>query len=218
MITRGIVLNPRMYRGAATPPSTTLEDKSRYHNNGTITAATWTQLKSGLWVLSFNGTTAYVAVMDNGGLNIISRPLSIIAWVKPDADATSGYIICRNTDAEANIQYAVLWSTTTVDLYLEGASKSSSANAAAPVSVWSCIGATWSAAGVPQMYVNGVASGAAGAGFTDALTGRTTISIGRRVDAGYFKGLMLPPRVMPVEWSASDWWKAFNSERSLFGI
>ena len=68
------------------------------------------------------------------------------------------------------------------------------------------------------MYVNGVASGSAGASFTSALTSKVSIAIGRRFSTTYFKGDGALWRVLPVAWSAADWLKAYQMERVLFGV
>ncbi len=53
MLNREIAFRARTYRGETTPPAATLEDETRYGNNGTIAGATWERLPSGLWVNSF---------------------------------------------------------------------------------------------------------------------------------------------------------------------
>jgi hypothetical protein len=68
-----------------------------------------------------------------------------------------------------------------------------------------------------QGYINGAASGSSVSN-TAALTGRTTISIGRRVDGAYYKGDMALWRILPVAWSAADWSRTFTAERRLFGV
>ena len=56
----GLVLDVARQRGGAQPGVVTLLDHSRYGNNGVMTDVTWIQLPSGLWVMSFNGTTSVV--------------------------------------------------------------------------------------------------------------------------------------------------------------
>ncbi len=222
MLSRGCVLNMAPYRGVVSPSTVTWHDASRYHNDGTLTNVTWTRLPSGLWVAGFNGTTSFINVADNGGLNITARPLTIAVWVKPASDAVTCYFFCRNTDAIANIQYAVLWDLTAplmVNCRLEGVTRASSGSNSVPVSSWTLCGFTWSAAGVPQCYVNGAASGSAGASFTSTLTSRANINVGCRATAtSFFKGDMWGWRILPVEWSVADWSRTFSSERRLFGI
>jgi len=55
-----------------------VHDLSKYHNNGTITGATWTQLPSGIWVLSFDGVDDYVEVPNHNALKLAR---AFVAWV-----------------------------------------------------------------------------------------------------------------------------------------
>jgi hypothetical protein len=202
------------------PTPTSLVDKSGSGNHGTFTGITLVQLASGLWTYQFNGSTSYINVSDTLGLNITARPLTIAAWVKPAADVATSYFVCRNLDSAANVQYGVYYSSTGLPLRirLENADVCYGDTGSITLGAWQLIGFTWSAAGVPQCYVNGIANGAAGAAVTSALTARANISIGRRADSGYFKGDMALMSVLPVEWTAADWLKAYNFERKFFGV
>ena len=89
MKTTGCVLSPREYRTILEPPAS-LEDTSRYGNDGVFTGAgepDWAQLPSGLWVLDFDGINDIVTIGD-----CVANIQTFIAWIKPD-DITTRSII-----------------------------------------------------------------------------------------------------------------------------
>ena len=63
-------------------------DFSKYHNNGTIYGPTWTQLSSGLWVMSFDGTDDYVEVPHSSSLDVADLTVSL--WVRYGGEGTAG--------------------------------------------------------------------------------------------------------------------------------
>jgi hypothetical protein len=75
----GLVLEFLMSEGAGT----TLYDTSRMSppNNGSIVGATWQQLATGKWVLSFDGADDKVTVPDSVSLDSITSEITILAWV-----------------------------------------------------------------------------------------------------------------------------------------
>jgi len=79
--TSGIVLDVARQRGGATPSIVTLHDDSRFHNDGAMSNVTWTQLPSGLWVMSFNGTTSLVDCGSDPSFNM-ENTLTAEAWVR----------------------------------------------------------------------------------------------------------------------------------------
>lgn len=78
------------------PAATPWYDLSRYKNNGAVTAATWVQLPSGLWAMSFDGATTYTTHVDTGfpagGLD-----RTLLAWVKRGATAATDRIFGYGT-------------------------------------------------------------------------------------------------------------------------
>lgn len=80
-IIKDCVLDIASQYGGAMPGLVTTYDNSRYHNNGTLTAATWTQARpGGLWVLNYDGANTRLAcgtdvsianIWDGGGTALV---------------------------------------------------------------------------------------------------------------------------------------------------
>jgi len=64
-----------------------IRDISQYHNNGTITGATWTMLGSGLWVLSFDGTDDRIDLSSHIANFSALTDGMIEMWVNPTTGA-----------------------------------------------------------------------------------------------------------------------------------
>jgi len=70
-----------------------VHDLSKYHNNGTITGATWTQLPSGIWVLSFDGVDDY--------------GYSILVYINVKEQQLPGRSFPRYQDAQHSVMHMV---------------------------------------------------------------------------------------------------------------
>lgn len=167
----------------------TVYDYSGNENLGACTGCTLAEGKFGQ-ALSFNGTTDFCAIADIAGLNILNPPMSVFAWVYPNADHT-GYILARNLSASTDMQYALYFNNaaTQIQAYLEGAVRTSSLSGSVPLNTWSFVGFTWAADGTVQCYVNGVASGSSVV-FAGPLTTRPYVRVGARYNGVFFGGLI----------------------------
>jgi hypothetical protein len=77
--TTGCVLDVASPVGSVAPGVVTLLDRSRMKNNGTtMTAITWSQLPSKLWVMVLNGATSKVAFAAS-----LCKVQTFVAWVYP---------------------------------------------------------------------------------------------------------------------------------------
>lgn len=84
MKAKGILFEARQYRGTVTPPAT-LEDTSRWGNDGVFTnAPTWTKLPSRLWYLDFVAATSQLVTIGD-----IGEAKSIAFWVNLDSTTES---------------------------------------------------------------------------------------------------------------------------------
>ncbi|RLC33768.1 MAG: hypothetical protein DRZ76_03910 [Candidatus Nealsonbacteria bacterium] len=129
-------------------------DFSKYHNNGTIAGATWTQLSSGLWVLSFDGVDDYV----DCGTSLVLNPttaITIEAWVKAATVTTShqnvvskhgadeAFILRNNTDQKWSF---MLYDTSWADVV---------ADETATAGQWYHLVGTWATGQPMLLFVNG---------------------------------------------------------------
>jgi len=103
MKSTGLVLKARSYIGSATPPAS-LEDESRFGNDGTfaagVAAPSWIQLPSGLWVLSFDGSDDYLTCGHSVSLHF-TEAFTLEAWVKSVTAATC-YVMSKGWDLEGS--------------------------------------------------------------------------------------------------------------------
>ena len=85
MKTKGILFEARQYRGATTPPAT-LEDVSRWGNDGVFTnAPTWTRLlPSGIWHLDFVAASSQLVTIGD-----IGKARTLVFWVNLDSTSES---------------------------------------------------------------------------------------------------------------------------------
>ncbi len=86
---RGLVLDPREFRGVSTPPDS-LKDESRYGNDGVHTDITWVRLPSGVWARGFNGSTSVINLGDRASLTFTSGPFSFFCWFRTSNVAPVG--------------------------------------------------------------------------------------------------------------------------------
>ncbi len=79
MIINENVLDVASQYGGAAPGLVTTYDKSRYHNDGTLSIVTWTQLGNGLWVMDFDGNSSYVDCGNDISL-YLGYTLTVLVW------------------------------------------------------------------------------------------------------------------------------------------
>lgn len=91
MKTRGLVLDSRRYRGTVTPPDS-LEDTSRFGNDGVISNGTWVRLSSGLWVQSFTAAPFSIVDIPYDASIALDDNFTYLGWFKfpTGAPATRG--------------------------------------------------------------------------------------------------------------------------------
>jgi hypothetical protein len=76
-LTRGLVFSSEVSTGVMPDIATTL-DRSRWKNNGTNTAITYSQLPSGLYVHNFDGAPSKIVLAKTLG-----KVQSVLFWIKP---------------------------------------------------------------------------------------------------------------------------------------
>ena len=84
MKNRAILFEARRYRGETSPPAT-LEDTSRYRNDGVFTnAPTWTALPSRAWYIDFVAATSQLITVGD-----IGSARTLLFWVNLDSASES---------------------------------------------------------------------------------------------------------------------------------
>lgn len=82
------------------PAATPWIDRSRYENNGTVTGATWAQLPSGLWVMSFDGINDIVSIPNHVSLNTVNGTWE--CWFNYTNVAANVRLIDKDTPGNAD--------------------------------------------------------------------------------------------------------------------
>ena len=220
MLNKGIVLDPKVYRGEIEPPDA-LEDESRYGNDGVHTNITWVRLPSGLWVRSFNGATSKV---EGNGLNAIAN-LTLMAWVNPGelpaTSANGGSFVLMNGGVERKCFGFGIGSGAGAD--------GSKLTALIDTLAWVDSGYTFGSIDTWYhivclrnsttliFYVNGVVQ--AGTSVVVPLTGALTYTIGDHGAISYpLEGLVAFPHIYNYALSADQINTIFAAERTLFGV
>ena len=218
---KGLVLDPRVYRGETTPPAVVFEDASRFGNNGTITGATWTQLPSGLWYLNFNGSNQDVDLGKAVSLSLLET-LSIEFWA--EGSLGSDAFISNLANPPTRSQYGLI-SSTGNRLRWQSFSAAGEDDfdglGSARGQGWVHTVVTLAATDL-NYYLNGVDQ-AIGITVTRQCTEaeRGNTYLGRQGDwggAGDYRGNLALMRIYDYALSAADIFAHYQAERSLFGV
>jgi len=175
------------------PPTTVVEDISRWKNDGSMTNGKpdLVRLASGLWVWSFNGSDAVIDVGDVTGGGNTRAIKSALCWIYPDDNTTrsimdlDGGTHSLELDGSGDLT-ATGWSTPT--RYVNAAVAN-----AVTVSVWSFIAVT-----------------------TATAFDASDFDIGK--EASYFDGYITIVRLYEEQLSASLIMQTFQKERHYFGV
>ena len=199
----------------------TITDYSGQGVTGTLTGTTWTNLGTGLWVLSYDG-------VDDGIItNLTAFPttaFTLLAWVK-GTGAFNGYVFGRLNSswaAGSNGDVGYPMSTTSMGLYGKwgGVERDYQTTIASTAGVWYLVGGTWDGATVTN-YRNGAAIGTPAAEAWAFNASSLALYIGRRQLDGSkapFAGDIALPRVWNTALSGSEINRIYNTERWLFGV
>ena len=187
----------------------TASDVSGFANNGTLSAATWTaQGKLGAG-LSFNGTSAQLAVADSASLDLTSA-MTLEAWVN-SSTASTGWrsILAKNTD-----RFYLMASSDPQGMPAVGGTFGAGnlnvlGTQVLPVGAWAHVAATFDGASL-RLYVNG--SSVANTARSGALTASTqNLLIGNDFYGEYFQGVLDEIRIYNRALSAPEIQADMNS-------
>ena len=217
----GIVLDVARQRGGAEPSTTTLYDRSRYGNNGTMANVTWLQLASGLWVPVFNGTTSQIPLTADKSLHQTDN-FTVECWFNLSSSVSAVGTILATGTFNADGWSFFYWHATP-RIYLD------TNQAAASQSTWATFAAydTWThlvvTLVVPNalIYLNGVdVTGAAGAHIAPLQNLTKTVNMGGNTlgTGERFYGDISMLRLYAYALNPAQIRARFTATRSLFGV
>ena len=208
----------------------TIQDRSPYGNNGTITGATWTRLPSGLWVLQFDGTDDYVKVLDHSSLDIINT-LTLEAWIKRDVIGAYHGIIAKYSTGGTQNSFLLAISDgnkpnfrVSKDGAYSGATITSLFGATNLLAnIWYHVVATYQyvadGTSIMKLYLNGVEDGTTSVAVGPIFVTTTDVYLGAySVPDIFLDGLIGLPRIDNSTLNALGITNHYNQERHLFGV
>jgi len=212
---RDIVFEGEKFWGPGVSPPLSLPDVSRWGNNGVFTNVIWVRQPSGLWAMSFNGTTSLVDCGNDASLlNFSAR--SVLAWVKPTAALAAGFILDSGYWT-GNGSHMFITATGVLVVTMQNAGEDSNlAGETLTVSTWAQVGLTWDGTTLKSVY-NGVVN-VATTPHAGAITSGANLIIGRRADdaSEYWKGFIALSRIYNCFLSASQTRQRDEVKRPLF--
>jgi hypothetical protein len=153
---------------------TTSGNQPRIVNDGVVDVDV-----SGKPTIKFNGSSSVLSIPNNSALDITAQPLMLnVVLISGEQDGR--YVLTRNNDNSATIQYGIQYITSgkRYNLHLEGAVRQNTALDAFPTLTQKIYTGVFDN-GVQQGYTNGEVSGNAGS-YNGTLTSRANMQIGAR--------------------------------------
>jgi len=217
MIVRDCVLRPRVYVGDTVPPLT-VEDTSRYGNNGTLTTMTRLFLPSGLWVLNKNANACQMhwesSASELPTLNIRDA-FTYLQWVRFTTwSGGEDYTLYKT-----NIRLS-LSATHYLRLYIVGATNSafySTDTIPVVLGEWTFLAVTYAGTNaLISLYVNGILDGA-----TASNSGRINSHITFDMDSPSVgltaRGQLHTPGLFIYSMTAAQIWDKYQNTRGWYG-
>ncbi len=148
------------------------------------------------WALEYNGTSDFVSVANNAGLDLIDA-FTIEAWVRPDSISGDRIIVSKRS--ADNHGYALRLSNGKVGFTVAGVADFLTANAVVSPNVWTHIAVVYDAGHILTFFVNGQALQAF-MGNAAASVSSAAFTIGKSAFARttYFDGAIDELRVWTV--------------------
>lgn len=215
--------SPLLFAPGLQGRGSTLLNRAPAANHGTISGCTWTRLPSGLWVLSFNGTTDLVTL---ASVITLTDPniFTILAWIKPTTGNTV-YGILGHNDQASTIHFEVgddpsgatsKFATLFAGQYLARSSARTDWSLQ-----WNLLGyvSTGTLVGDNLLYLNGASVALDRDNAKTLVQATNATELGRySASVGSFAGLMWPPIVVDGGLTAAQMLQVHTRTRHLFGV
>ncbi len=220
LIVNECVLDVASQYGGAAPGVVTTYDKSRFHNDGTLTNVTWTQIGGGLWVTVFDGVDDNINCGSDASLDALTGSITLKAWIKPNTlgENNSGRIFDKTL---GNTGFSLFVGTPGAErgvllLYIGGVVKY--AQAGITLGVWTHIMAVHDGSnGIIYLNTIRTLGDATGGAITDHSA--NDLLIGDRLGSNAcFDGGIALPQAWNYAWNPAQIRANFHSEKWLFGV
>ncbi len=233
-LNHGVVLDLPGYEATGS----VIQDISSYHNNGIITSPTWTQLSSGLSVLTMDASDRIVIANETNFDFGLTTNFTAMAWIKTTYSADVQAVLVKiNYDAASyegwsfgtangKSAYIQLDNRTSGTKYMQAAV--STATKTTFDGVWHHICGTYdgsqAVAGF-RIYIDGIIRTSASTGNSATIDG--TVTNNQAVTVGSWQtGAVVKPFIGSIgKWKVynrkltdSEVTKIYDAERSLFGV
>jgi len=197
-----------------------IKDYSGQGNHGVITGATPVRLPSGLWTLSFNGTSDFVDLGSDA--SILPDAFTFIVWMDfpsfPSAQyllgwhAIDGYPSLGITN-NAGGKFSLYLGVTCIHYFTPADTTANKWHMMA----YTCPGISQVNADAALIYQNGSVLTKFGTS-SGAQASKTYGYLGRRANFNYWSGKLALGRLLSRALSASEVAQIWNQERHLFGV
>jgi len=216
-MTKNAVLYERPSIGVA-PVS--LEDKSRYANNGTHNNITLSRMASGLWVRNFDGTNSYVNCGAATQANFTNDSFTLMGWLYATDIGAAHMVMCQGVTDVDGWQFFIFTNNVSARTCQGGSHSDVSAVGVFNLFRWTFVVLT--RVGVTgQFYVNGSAVTTIGA-FADAVSvvGGNELHIGcqNNVILNMWYGSLSGLRIYKCAVPADQVYRTWESERRWYGL
>ena len=212
--TSSLVLAEKPFVGDGTPPAM-FYDASRFKNNGSHTAISYTKLPSGLHVRRFNGTSSLVA---SPITNLSYTAITMLIWVN-QVNQTGGWhaVAGVGLDSSPRLGWARGPGTWQMTPFFRRADGTEWAGTSTVLNnQWMFLVYTW----VPSLlthYVNGLYYGQGATGSETSVFISNYFGLSYSY-GGFFGGYISLPRVYSRSLSAIEIANIYEAERGWFGL
>jgi hypothetical protein len=226
IVTDGLVFNADAANRASYPKSGTTVTDTVDNNNGTISAATFSDVNKG--VFSFDGTDDYI---DFGNILNFERTdsFSIECWFKRDRSGVSEFLVAKQESSGNNRGYTFLLDGGDNKLTVVIRNNTASSGRIILDSTTSITDTNWhcgvftydgssNVSGI-KIYLNGLENNGSAIGTLSAtIITSTPLQIGARNDGNSFDGNIGPVHIYNRALSASEVLHNYTALKSRFGL